>query len=67
MRPPRALFLRWPFGHALGEPGQRSQQLCVLLAALDVLRDAREPGVIVDAPWPWRRARYADPLVLRNP
>jgi hypothetical protein len=62
VRPPRSLFLRWPLGHALGEPGHRAQQLSVLLLALEVLRDARVPGTIVDAPWPWRRARYEDPL-----
>ena len=26
LRPPRVLFLRWPFGHALGEPGSALQQ-----------------------------------------
>jgi len=62
VRPPRTLFLRWPFGHALGEPGARAQQLSVLCLALEVLSDARTPGAIVDAPWAWRRATYADPL-----
>ena len=62
VRPPRALFLRWPFGHAFGEAGARAQQLTVLLAALDLVETVREPGTIVDAPWPWRRAAFPDPL-----
>ncbi len=62
VRPPRALFLRWPFGHAFGEPGAREQQLHVLLAALSLLDDVAEPGAIVDSPWRWRRETWNDPL-----
>ncbi len=62
VRPPRTLFVRWPFGHPFGEAGARAQQLHVLLALLDLARDATEPGLIVDAPWRWRRETYDDPL-----
>lgn len=58
VRPPRTFFVRYPFGHPLGEPGNRAQQRRLLLDALDVLQTAREPGVIVDAPYPWRRHRF---------
>jgi hypothetical protein len=58
VRPPRTLFLRYPFGHPLGEPGNRAQQRRILLDALELLERAREPGVIVDAPYPWRRHRF---------
>jgi len=59
--PPRALFVRFPFGHALGEPGNRAQHLEVLRRAFTVLFSAREPGTIEDAGLRWRRERYADP------
>jgi hypothetical protein len=71
VRPPRALFLPWPFGRPFGEPGAREQQLHVLLAALALFDDVREPGTIVAPDWPWRRTRYGDPLAggaaLRSP
>ena len=62
VRPPRALFLAWPFGRPFGEAGARDQQLTVLRAALEVAARATAPGVIVDAPWRWRRHVYGDPL-----
>jgi hypothetical protein len=54
-RPPRAVFLRWPFGHPLGEPFNVPQQRWVLLEALRVLADTQTPGTIVDLPYLWRR------------
>jgi D-proline reductase (dithiol) PrdB len=59
--PPRALFLRFPFGHALGEPGNRAQQLTILLRAFQVLFSATAPGSIVDAGLRWRREGYVQP------
>ena len=63
VRPPRALFLPWPFGRATGEPGAREQQLTVLLAALALVRDAPSPGTLSAPDWPWRRMRWPDPLL----
>lgn len=54
-RPPRALFLRWPFGHPLGEPFNVAQQRWVLCDALHALEKLKEPGVIIDLPYLWRR------------
>lgn len=62
VRPPRALFLPWPFGRPLGEVGHRDQHLHVLLAALELFSSVREPGAIVAPDWPWRRTRFSDPL-----
>ncbi len=59
--PPRALYLRFPFGHALGEPGRPDQHLAVLGLALAHLFSAREPGEIRDAGLRWRRERYGPP------
>ncbi len=58
VRPPRAVYLRWPFGHPLGEPGNVDQQAAVLGKALSVLRAAESPGTIVDPGWKWRRETY---------
>ena len=61
VRPPRALCLRWPFGHPLGEPGNRSQQFTVLHDAFEFLY-AASPGEIRDLPYPWRRYTYSMPM-----
>jgi D-proline reductase (dithiol) PrdB len=60
LRPPRAVCLRWPFGHPLGEPFARAQQLTVIHDALALLYTA-VPGVLVTLPYRWRRERYAEP------
>lgn len=59
--PPRALVLHWPFGHALGEPGNRPQQLEVLRRAFTLLFEASGPGTLVDAGLRWRRETYGEP------
>ncbi|MEK6709957.1 MAG: selenoprotein B, partial [Nitrospinota bacterium] len=48
VRPPRAVFLRWPLGHPLGEPGHRAQQRQVLLDALGLLETAPAPGALLE-------------------
>lgn len=58
VRPPRAVHLKWPFGHPLGEPGKRDQQLATIHYALRALYDIRSPGTILDPGWPWRRQEY---------
>jgi D-proline reductase (dithiol) PrdB len=50
---PRTLAVEFPFGHTLGQPGDASQQTRVIRAALEVLRDALEPGTIVQAEETW--------------
>jgi D-proline reductase (dithiol) PrdB len=59
--PPRALFSRFPFGHALGEAGQREQQLDLLLRAFTLLFEAAEPGTLRDTGLRWRREEYREP------
>ncbi|MCI0622141.1 MAG: hypothetical protein L0387_10820 [Acidobacteria bacterium] len=61
VRPPRAVFLRWPFGHPLGEPFHVTQQLTVLRDAFQLL-DTAQPGEIHDLPYRWRRETYAGPV-----
>ena len=58
VRPPRALFLRWPFGHPLGEPFAVPQHLRILRDMLHHLERMQEPGTIVDLGYRWRREHY---------
>ncbi len=58
VRPPRALYLKWPFGSPLGEPGHVAQQRRVLLDMLTAVAGITEPGTILDLPYRWRREDY---------
>jgi hypothetical protein len=58
VRPPRSVFLHWPFGHPLGEPGNVRQQRAVLFEAFKALYAINTPGEIVNLPFPWRRFDY---------
>lgn len=58
VKPPRTVFLRWPFGHPLGEPDNRSQQHAVLQKVFDALYAIQTPGDIVAPGWRWRREQY---------
>jgi hypothetical protein len=58
IKPPRTVFLHWPFGHPLGEPFNTAQQRTVLVAALDNLYSISTPGQIVDLPYKWKREQY---------
>ena len=54
VKPPRALFVRFPYGAPLGPAGDAVTQMAVIRAALDVLVTASLPGTIVvsDIEWP---------------
>jgi len=58
VKPPRTIYLRWPFGHPLGEPFKISQQKAVLAEAFKALYAIDKPGEIIDIPFKWRRQRY---------
>lgn len=55
VKPPRTLFIRFPFGAALGPVGDRETQRGVIMEALDILVTATEPGIIVDSARAWKR------------
>lgn len=57
-RAPRFLYLHWPFGHALGEPGNVAQQKTVLHDMLALATSAPRPGLVVELPYRWRREVY---------
>lgn len=66
-RAPRFLYLHWPFGHALGEPGNLPQQRRVLHDMLSMAVRAPRPGLVIDLPYRWRRERYAPVLDWEKP
>ena len=65
-RPPRAVYLRYPLGNIFGEVDNAPQQRTILRDALQVIDTAREPGVIVDLPYLWRRSSFEEdrPAIL---
>lgn len=58
---PRALFVKWPLGHPLGEPRKPLQQRTVIFEALKLLRQAAAPGMILEPGYRWKRESYAEP------
>lgn len=58
VKPPRTYYLRYPFGHALGEAGNRDQQRQIVRDALSLLETVTVPGTIVESPYRWRRTRF---------
>jgi D-proline reductase (dithiol) PrdB len=67
VRPPRTVYLKWPFGHPLGEAGNRAQQLTVINYALRALYSIHVPGTILEPGWRWRRESYDQPLDWHMP
>jgi D-proline reductase (dithiol) PrdB len=60
VKPPRSIFLRWPFGHPLGEPFHVLQQRAVLFESFNALFTIKNPGEIIDVPFKWKREIYDD-------
>lgn len=58
---PRALFVKWPLGHPLGEPHAPTQQRTLIFDALWLLQTASRPGVIAEPGYRWRREQYSEP------
>lgn len=58
---PRAIFVKWPLGHPLGEPGQAAQQRTLIFDALLLLHTAQQPGIIAEPGYRWRREQYSEP------
>lgn len=58
VHPPRAVFVRWPFGHPFGEPRVPEQQMTIVKEALRALTTIKAPGTIIDLRYPWKRVDY---------
>ena len=55
---PRFVYVHWPFGHTLGEPGHVAQQRTVLHDMLSIATSAPRPGCVIELPYRWRRETY---------
>ena len=51
---PRVAFVPFPYNFPVGEPGERGKHREVVLAALGLLHELREPGE-VDLSFKWQR------------
>jgi D-proline reductase (dithiol) PrdB len=58
---PRAVFVKWPLGHPLGEAGAPLQQRTLIYDALRLLVEAERPGMIREPGYRWRRETYIEP------
>ncbi len=58
VRLPRSVFLRYPFGHPLGEAFSTQQQRTILLDALRGLESIAVPGTILEPGYRWRRHHF---------
>ena len=59
IKPPRVLFLKYPYGQPFGQAHDVDQQRVLVEDALRLLETVREPGEIVHAPYRWRREDFA--------
>lgn len=58
VKPPRSVFLRWPFGHPFGEPFNQAQHRAVLKEVFNAVEEIKVPGTIIDLPFRWKREKY---------
>ena len=58
---PRAVFVKWPLGQPLGEPGNNAQQRTMIFGALQLLIEAETAGIIREPGYRWRRESYTEP------
>lgn len=61
VRPPRSYFVNAPMGNPFGATGDVATQTRILRAALKLVVDAREPGLIVDDPMVWPKPFFFNP------
>lgn len=62
---PRAVFVKWPLGHPLGEAHAPLQQRTMIYRALSLLVSADRPGIIDEPGYRWRREQYTEPVWAR--
>ncbi|MBI3354799.1 MAG: hypothetical protein HY034_07935 [Nitrospirae bacterium] len=60
IRPPRAVFLKWPLGHPLGEPFKARQHTTILRRSFNAIKEIKEPGAIIDLPYKWKSKDWED-------
>lgn len=50
---PRTLSVEFPFGHILGQPHNKEQQMRVIRQALEVLEKVEAPGTVIHSEEKW--------------
>ncbi len=65
VKPPRTIFVSWPFGHPFGEAFNKEQQRVVLAEVLRALITIQKPGTIIDLPYRLRGEKYEDIQIRR--
>ena len=58
VKPPRTYYLKYPFGHAMGEAFNRPQQKQIFLDCLKILETITEPGKIIDSQYLWKKHKF---------
>ena len=58
VKPPRTYYLKYPFGHSMGEAFNRPQQKQIFLDCLKILETATEPGKIFDSKYRWKKNKF---------
>lgn len=58
IKPPRVLFLKYPFGQPFGQPNNVDQQRVLVEDSLGLLETVTEAGTIVRSPYRWRRVDF---------
>lgn len=58
IRPPRVLYLSYPYGYPFGEPFQEKQQFQIFEDCLVLLETAETPGEILSSSYRWRRTKF---------
>ncbi len=48
VKPPRSIYVKFPFGSPMGRPGDEEKQCMLLKAALQALEQVRSPGTILE-------------------
>jgi len=57
-KPPRTLFIPYPFGHPFGEPFKPKQHQRILKDLLQLLETAQQPNTLIESPYRWRRTKF---------
>jgi len=58
VKPPRTYYLKYPFGHAMGEAFNRPQQKQIFLDCLKILETVIEPGKIIESHYRWKKHKF---------
>ena len=58
VKPPRTYYVKYPFGHAMGEAFNGPQQKQIFIDCLKILQTANEPGKIYVSQYRWKRQKF---------